>query len=264
MRLPAMSKHPMAASLLLAILIPVASAQESATEKPAPEAPAAEEPAAPEAPAVAEEGDSKELNDKASYIIGRNIGENLLADGLELNIENFVTGLKEAMEGKESSIPAAEMDEIMMAFQEMYEAKMAAKAAAEGKANAEAGAKFLAENKKREEVTVTESGLHYEVLKAGEGAKPGLTDTVSVHYHGTLIDGSVFDSSVDRGVPAEFQVGGVIKGWTEALQLMPVGSKWKITVPSELAYGARGAGPDIGPNSVLIFEVELLEIKEQG
>ncbi|NQU54256.1 MAG: FKBP-type peptidyl-prolyl cis-trans isomerase [Bacteroidetes bacterium] len=129
-----------------------------------------------------------------------------------------------------------------------------------GQENLEAGNAFLETNKAREGITVTESGLQYEVLTAGTGAKPTAADQVRVHYHGTLINGTVFDSSVDRGEPATFGVGQVIPGWTEALQLMTVGSKWKVYLPSEIAYGERGAGGDIGPNAALIFEVELLEI----
>ena len=131
----------------------------------------------------------------------------------------------------------------------------------EGGINKEAGQKFLADNGKRAGVTTTASGLQYEVIKAGTGNKPAATDQVKVHYHGTTIDGSVFDSSVDRGEPVTFGLGQVIKGWTEALQLMPVGSKWKIYIPSELGYGEQAAGPKIKPNSTLIFEVELLSIE---
>ena len=126
----------------------------------------------------------------------------------------------------------------------------------------EVGNKFLEENKVKEGVTTTESGLQYEIIIVGEGTIPTADSKVRVHYHGTLLDGTVFDSSVDRGEPATFGVNQVIKGWTEALQLMPVGSKWKLVIPSALAYGDRGAGGDIGPNSTLIFEVELLEIVE--
>ena len=124
----------------------------------------------------------------------------------------------------------------------------------------EEGRKFLAANSKNEKVVTLESGLQYEVIKAGEGAKPSLNDQVTTHYHGTLIDGTVFDSSVERGQPASFPVNGVIKGWTEALQLMNVGSKWRLFVPYDLAYGERGAGPQIGPFTTLIFEVELISI----
>jgi FKBP-type peptidyl-prolyl cis-trans isomerase len=133
----------------------------------------------------------------------------------------------------------------------------------EGQLNLETGNAFLEENKSREGVNTTASGLQYEVISEGDGPKPSADDRVRVHYHGTLIDGTVFDSSVERGEPAVFGVGQVIPGWTEALQLMPVGSKWKIYVPSNLAYGERGAGADIGPNTTLIFEVELLEIVEE-
>jgi FKBP-type peptidyl-prolyl cis-trans isomerase FklB len=124
----------------------------------------------------------------------------------------------------------------------------------------EEGRKFLATNSKKENIFTLESGLQYEVIKAGEGAKPSLNDQVTTHYHGTLIDGTVFDSSVERGQPASFPVNGVIKGWTEALQLMNVGSKWRLFVPYDLAYGERGAGPQIGPFTTLIFEVELISI----
>lgn len=133
-------------------------------------------------------------------------------------------------------------------------------ASVKGDANRKAGEKFLEENKKRPTVVTTASGLQYEVLKMGDGPKPADTSRVKTHYHGTLIDGTVFDSSVDRGEPVEFPVNGVIKGWQEALQLMPVGSKFRLYIPSDIAYGDRAAGPEIGPNSTLIFDVELLEI----
>lgn len=199
--------------------------------------------------------------DKASYVIGRNIGETISGDGIELNVDNLIAGLREALAGKDSRIPKAEAQKVMAEFQKEMQKQMAAKAEAKAKANQEAGKKFLEDNKKREGVKVTESGLQYEVIKAAEGAKPKASDTVTVHYHGTLIDGTVFDSSVERKEPTSFPVGGVIAGWTEALKLMPVGAKWKLYIPAELAYGARGAGRDIGPHATLIFEVELLSIK---
>lgn len=198
---------------------------------------------------------------KASYLIGRNIGDTIKRDELDLDPEVLVTALREALAGKDSRISEEESEKVMTAFQEMMEEKMTAKAAEATKVNQAEGTKFLEENKKREGIKVTESGLQYEVLKEGEGAKPAATDTVSVHYHGTLLDGTVFDSSVERNEPAEFPVNGVIKGWTEALQLMPTGSKWKLYIPSELAYGERGAGSDIGPHATLVFEVELLGIQ---
>jgi FKBP-type peptidyl-prolyl cis-trans isomerase FklB len=146
-----------------------------------------------------------------------------------------------------------------VAFNEIHQRMQSAKAEASKTVVAE-GAAFLAENAKREDVTVTESGLQFEVLTAGEGEKPTAASTVRTHYHGTLIDGTVFDSSYERGQPAEFPVGGVIKGWTEALQMMPVGAKWRLYVPHDLAYGEQGAGAAIGPYTTLIFDVELLDI----
>jgi FKBP-type peptidyl-prolyl cis-trans isomerase len=229
----AMLKHTTAACLLLAAAISGAPAQEPKLES---------------------------MIDKASYVIGRNIGDTIRQDDLGLNVDILVAALRDALAGKEGALSDEDSEKAMTEFQQHMEAKMTAKADADGKANLEASAKFLEENKKREGVKVTASGLQYEILTVGEGAKPAAEDTVSVHYHGTLLDGTVFDSSVERDTPAEFQVGGVIKGWTEALQLMPTGSKWKLYIPSDLAYGPQGAGSDIGPNSTLVFEVELLSI----
>ena len=151
----------------------------------------------------------------------------------------------------------------MQAYQEKAAAEQQAAQAACGEANLAASAAFLAENAAREGVVVTESGLQYEILEAGEGAKPGPEDTVEVHYRGTLVDGTEFDSSYSRGETVTFGVGQVIAGWTEALQLMPVGSKWKLAIPPELGYGAGGAGQMIGPNAALVFEVELIAIPSQ-
>ena len=147
-----------------------------------------------------------------------------------------------------------------MGAMQAFENSMREKEAARGNEAKAAGEKFLAENGKKKGVTTTASGLQYEILKAGDGLKPQATDRVNVHYHGTLLNGKVFDSSVERGQPITFGVQEVIKGWTEALQLMPVGSKWRIFIPSNLAYGEQGAGGDIGPNEALIFDVELLGI----
>jgi FKBP-type peptidyl-prolyl cis-trans isomerase len=210
--------------------------------------------------AIAQEPKLETEMDRVSYVIGRNIGESIRGDELELNIENLVAGLREALVGKESRISEADGRKLMNDFQGNMQKKMEAKAAAGALENVAAGQKFLDDNKKREGVTVTESGLQYEVLTAGKGAKPTSLDTVSVHYHGTLIDGTVFDSSRERNEPATFPVNGVIAGWTEALQLMPTGSKWRLVIPSKLAYGEQGAGRDIGPNATLIFEVAILSI----
>lgn len=200
---------------------------------------------------------------KASYLIGRNIGESLQADGLELDLDLLHAGLKEAAAGTESQISDADAQAVMMKFQQDMQAKQAAMQAEAAAANAAEGTAFLEENGKREGVTTTESGLQYEVITAAEGPKPAATDTVQVHYHGTLIDGTVFDSSVDRGEPIDFPLNGVIRGWTEGVQLMSVGSKYKFYIPADLAYGDRGSPPRISPGAALVFEVELLSIAEK-
>lgn len=200
--------------------------------------------------------------DSVSYAIGVLVGSNNKkqvenAPGSdEMSMEIMAEAFRATSLGEEAKISEEEANTLVQKF-------FAQAGEREAQANLEAGNKFLEENKGRDGITTTESGLQYEVLTEGTGAKPTAADQVRVHYHGTLIDGTVFDSSVDRGEPAVFGVGQVIPGWTEALQLMPVGSKWKVYLPSEIAYGERGAGGDIGPNSALIFEVELLEIVEK-
>ncbi len=196
--------------------------------------------------------------DIASYGIGRQMGNQLLENPFEnMNFDAVLEGLKDALQKKESPINAEQFN---AAFQEINQ-KMQAVQAAAAKAASAQGESFLAENKTREEVTETESGLQYMVVDEGDGEMPTNTSTVVVHYTGTLLDGTVFDSSVQRGQPATFPVNGVIAGWTEALQLMKVGSKWKLFIPYQLAYGEQGAGGAIKPYSTLIFDVELLEIK---
>lgn len=192
--------------------------------------------------------------EKISYSLGLNIAASLKSSGVEaLDMDAFYRALKTAFEGGETEISAEEANQILQKYFTGLQSKMVEKAKAAGEA-------FLEENGKREEVTVLESGLQYEVLTKGDGNMPQATDQVKCHYHGTLVDGSIFDSSVQRGEPAVFPVNGVIQGWVEALQMMPVGSKWKLYVPSDLAYGERGAGQAIAPHATLIFEVELLEI----
>ena len=201
--------------------------------------------------------------DSVSYAIGVLVGSNNLKQletapgGGEISKEVMAADFRAASMGEEAALTDEQANELVRKFFESASQREAQKALEEGNA-------FLEKNKAREGVTTTESGLQYEVITAGTGEKPTATDQVRVHYHGTLIDGKVFDSSVDRGEPVVFGVNQVIPGWTEALQLMPVGSKWKIYLPSNIAYGERGAGGDIGPNSVLIFEVELLEIVKPG
>ena len=199
---------------------------------------------------------------KGSYLIGHNIGTQLKGDDVDADLTALVAGITDALNGKESKIDPKEARPVMQAFQKAVQEKAAAKAKVQGETNLKEAKEYLAKNAKKKGVVTTPSGLQYEVITAGDGATPKATDKVRTHYKGTLLDGKTFDSSYDRGEPAEFPVNGVIKGWTEALQLMKVGSKWKLTVPPELGYGERGAGGDIGPNAALVFEVELLGIVE--
>jgi FKBP-type peptidyl-prolyl cis-trans isomerase FklB len=194
--------------------------------------------------------------DSISYAMGINIAKNIKSQGLDsVNTNAFAEGVMQVM-NDDSLLLDVDKSQSMLSdyFQKLYNAKL--------EANATAGKKFLDENKSKEGVKTTPSGLQYIVVKEGTGAKPKVSDRVKVHYHGTLIDGTVFDSSIDRGEPIAFAINGVIPGWTEALQLMSVGAKYKLFIPSDLAYGERGAPPVIGPNSALIFDVELLEIEK--
>ncbi len=200
------------------------------------------------------------VNQRGSYIIGHNIGGQLKREGVEIDLDALLLGIGEAMAGKKMGIPPKDAQAVMQEFGRLaQEAQAEQKKNAGGKNLADAK-KFLADNAKKDGIITTKSGLQYEVIKDGEGATPKATDKVRTHYKGTLLDGTVFDSSYDRGEPAEFPVGGVIKGWVEALQLMKVGSKWKLYIPPDLGYGERGAGEDIGPNALLTFEIELLDI----
>jgi FKBP-type peptidyl-prolyl cis-trans isomerase FklB len=199
----------------------------------------------------------KDLKDKVSYGIGLNIGSNFKKQGQELNPDALLAGVKDALSDKKPALTEAEIRETMQEWSKQMQEKQKAV----GEKNAADGAKFLAENKKKEGVKTTASGLQYKVLKEGTGAPPKDTDTVTVNYRGTLINGAEFDSSYKRGQPATFPVTGVIKGWTEALQMMKTGSKYQLFIPAELAYGDRAVGGDIAANSTLIFEVELLEVK---
>lgn len=192
----------------------------------------------------------------ASYGIGIQMGDQLKQAFPGVSLEAAVAGITDAFEGNDMQIDGQAINQ---AFQEM-QAKMQAVEAEQAKEFAGEGENFLIENAKRDGVSVTESGLQYEIIEAGDGAIPTAESTVRTHYAGTLIDGKEFDSSYKRGQPAEFPVSGVIAGWTEALQLMPVGSKWKLYIPYQLAYGAQGAGGDIGPYQALVFEIELLDI----
>ncbi len=197
----------------------------------------------------------KNNTDSLAYSLGVLVGNNLKTGGFtDINLDIFQQGLNAAMNGQKSLIATEQCQKIVQEYAAQKESKM-------GSANRSAGEEYLAHNKLRKEVTTLPDGLQYEILKAGDGPKPTDTDKVLVHYHGTLIDGTVFDSSVDRGEPIEFPVNQVIKGWTEILQMMPVGSKWKVYIPYQLAYGERSPGGSIQPYSALIFEIELLAIK---
>ncbi|MCF6361317.1 MAG: FKBP-type peptidyl-prolyl cis-trans isomerase [Cyclobacteriaceae bacterium] len=191
---------------------------------------------------------------KVSYSLGVSIARNLQSQGLKgLDINEFTEAVQDVFTGKPTKIDEKEVVETLNAyFSELQKEQQGT--------NKEDGEAFLVENKSKSGVISLPSGLQYSVMVEGKGEKPNLNSNVTTHYHGTTIDGNVFDSSVQRGQPASFPVSGVIKGWTEALQLMEVGAKWKLFIPSELAYGDRGAGADIGPHSALIFEVELLSI----
>ena len=197
---------------------------------------------------------------RLSYGIAFGLGQRMQMDAVAIDVEAFSRGLRDAMEGNDPLMTQEEITAEMQAFQEKAQAEQMAVAAKAGEANIAAGVEFLAKNAATEGVIVTESGLQYQVVEAGEGATPGPEDTVEVHYRGTLIDGTEFDSSYSRGETVSFGVGQVIPGWTEALQLMQVGSKYKLAIPSDLAYGAGGAGGAIGPNATLIFDVELVAI----
>ncbi len=205
---------------------------------------------------------SEQNFDRISYALGLSMGNNFRASGIEsINVKDFADGVEAVFTpGTELKMTYDEAKEEIRRYFTAMQERQQAEAAKQGEQNRQLGEAYLTENAKRPEVKVTESGLQYEVIKQGEGATPKATDRVKVHYTGRLIDGTVFDDSVERGEPATFGVTQVIPGWVEALQLMPVGSKWRLHIPSALAYGPNGAGGVIGPDAVLVFDVELLEI----
>ena len=249
--------------------IGTAAAQQPSTAKsPAAKAPAAPSPAAKDQAAKAatpaqESSPLKTQTEKFSYALGMNLGTTLHKQSVEVDPNLLLQGLKDAIAGGKMLMTEDEARAAIMQTQNELRAKQQAQMQQAADANKKEGAAFLAANKAKEGVVTLPSGLQYKILKAGTGPKPKATDSVVCNYRGTLINGTEFDSSYKRGQPATFPVNGVIKGWTEALQLMPVGSKWQLFIPPDLAYGERGAGADIGPNATLIFEVELMSIQEK-
>jgi len=205
----------------------------------------------------------KDKKDKVSYSMGLGMGKNFKAQSIEVDLDLLMRGIKDGLSGDKSLLSDQEVNETMMAFQKELMAKQEEIRKKLGEKNKTEGEAFLAANKSKEGVKVLPSGLQYKVIKEGSGKKPTLSDTVTTQYRGTLVDGTEFDSSYRRGQPATFPVKGVIPGWTEALPMMEVGSKWQLFIPPNLAYGERGAGRVIGPNATLIFEIELISIQEK-
>jgi len=198
----------------------------------------------------------KTQKQKVSYSIGLDIGKNFKQNAIDIDVNKLFLGIKDALAGAKPKLTDEEIRAVMMQFQQDRQSSQSKV----GAANLEKGKIFLEANKKKKGIVVLPDGLQYKIITQGKGSKPSATDKVTVHYKGTLIDGTEFDSSYKRGQPASFPVNGVIKGWTEILQLMPVGSKWEVFIPGDLAYGERGAGGSIGPNETLIFTIELLSI----
>ncbi len=205
----------------------------------------------------------KSQKEKISYIIGMDIGGNFKKQSVDIDPDILARGVKDALSGAKPQLSDQEAREVMTSFEKEMRAKQEEIRKTVGEKNKIEGEKFLAENKSKEGIQTLPDGLQYKVITPGKGKKPQLTDTVIAHYRGTLIDGTEFDSSYRRGQPASFPVSGVIRGWTEAVQLMEEGAKWQLFIPPNLAYGDRGAGQVIGPNAVLIFEVELISIQEK-
>lgn len=204
----------------------------------------------------------KTQKDKVSYSIGLDIGSKLKQQSIEVNPDALSAGLKDSLSGGKPLLTEDEVKAVLTQFQQEMKSKAEEQMKQVSEKNKTEGEAFLAANKTKEGVVTLPSGLQYKVLQAGKGDSPKATDTVTTHYKGTLIDGTEFDNSYKRGEPVSFPVNGVIAGWTEALQLMKPGAKWQLFIPSDLAYGPRGAGQTIGPNATLIFEVELISIKQ--
>ncbi|HRN62021.1 MAG TPA: FKBP-type peptidyl-prolyl cis-trans isomerase [Luteimonas sp.] len=213
------------------------------------------------APTVAAKGGLKTEKQQVSHVIGMQIGDSLKSAKDEIDLDTIFKAIRSTVDGKEPLFTQEEAMQVMQAFGTRMQARQMAEFQESGKKNAEEGAKFLAENAKKGDVKTTESGLQYQVLSEGSGAKPKASDSVRVHYRGTLLDGEVFDDSYARGEPVEFALSQVVPGWQEGLQLMPAGSKYRLWIPGQLGYGEQGTpGGPIGPNATLVFEVELLDV----
>lgn len=250
----------------IALQVPIASAQTGAsgtaaksTQSTAPGAAASKPPAT--AKPAAGQSTLKDQKAKNSYALGMNLAHSVKTQPVDLDTAAFIQGIKDVLGGGKTLMSDAEMTAALAVLETEVNAKAAEKAKQLGETNKVEGAAFLAGNKSKPGIVTLPSGLQYKIITAGTGPKPTTADTVVCNYRGTLINGKEFDSSYKRGQPASFPVGRVIKGWTEALQLMPVGSKWQLFIPSDLAYAEHGAGQDIGPNATLIFDVELISIQ---
>jgi FKBP-type peptidyl-prolyl cis-trans isomerase len=258
----------LAAGMMLLGNAPAQQTPAATTTQPAAPAKTPSATTAKKAPVTAKSATAltlKTQKEKASYALGMNIGRDLRRKGINASLDPALTarGLKDSLAGSKALLTDDEQKAALQQLQTEVIAKQQAMAQEAGAANRKEGEVFLAANKSKEGVVTLPSGLQYKILTAGNGPKPTASDTVSCNYRGTLINGKEFDSSYKGGKPVQFPVNGVIKGWTEALQLMPVGSKWQLFIPGDLAYGDRGAGSDIGPGATLIFEVELLSIEDQ-
>ncbi|MCK5522139.1 MAG: FKBP-type peptidyl-prolyl cis-trans isomerase, partial [Thiomargarita sp.] len=229
---------------------------EASTEKSADKTPVADETSTEQSA----DKTSMSQTDKLSYSIGHNIGKSFKQQKIAINIEVFVKAIQDVMSDKKPILSEQEVNDVMLTFKKERFAKMAAERKQEGEKNLKEGKAFLDENAKKEGVVTLTSGLQYKVITLGTGQKPKVTDKVTTHYSGTLIDGTEFDSSYKRNKPSTFPVKGVIAGWTEALQLMKEGAKWQLFIPSNLAYGERGSRGKIGSNATLIFDIELISI----
>jgi len=203
----------------------------------------------------------KSQQEKVGYILGRQVAGDIARQGLDIDSGSFLSGVKSAFDGEQSLLSDADTHAVMDSFKQQMQEQQAESARVDGAKNIENGKKYLADNSSKSGVVTTASGLQYKILVEGSGSKPEAHSQVVTHYEGKLIDGTVFDSSYARGEPASFPVNGVIRGWQEALQLMPVGSKWELCIPADLAYGEAGSPPVIGPHAVLVFAIELLEIR---